>query len=340
MEADKQIEEVVAATKAFAQSLNENSKVVGNMSSLVDVTTTISLSKLDFWERLIREEYSRNIRKPVQSVWKVWSSPTERITWLDIFNWDGYRREKALRALSAGAPNSFFLALALRRLNDWVPAVRCAARDQLPGIVRKSDPDHVAEAICATFAHWSSWGRAKDSDKQAMLNLINGQQLVLALKNKLIDSTSGPMTSLLSQFGRTTQFDEYLLEIAEQAVQPAVRAKAYKCLLERKMVWLEGRKWVWTDKRYCIGRLQAVVGERELKVAVPIKELIERGIDDRSAMVRRLSADNLIKHIEIFGNDADVFANELAMDTSSTVSERGEFALKKLHATAGRNNEN
>ncbi len=330
MEQAKKMDEVVLATRKFAESMKKGRKVIANLSPLVEATENIALTKLEFWERLIRDEYSRHLVRKPSPFWAVLSEPVEIITWLDVFSWDGYKREKALRAVSGEAPNSFFLALALRRLNDWVPAVRSAAREQIPIIVSKTDPTTVAEALCATFQHWSSWGRVEDSDKSAMLDLIRRDEVVQALKKKLTESTCGPMTLLLTQFCRTTYFDKYLVEIADRSVQPAVRAKAYRSLLEGRMVWLEGRKWEWTDIRYCIGRLRAVVGERELTVSVPMKELIERGAEDRSPRVRRISAEYFIKCPEMFGEDVYEYANKFALDPSPSVADRGEFALKKL----------
>lgn len=121
MEQPKKMEEVVLATRKFAESIKTGGKVIANLSPLVESTADIPLGKLDFWERLIRDEYGRHLTRTPSPFWAVLSKPVELITWLDIFSWDGYKREKALRAVSGGAPNSFFLALALRRLNDWVP---------------------------------------------------------------------------------------------------------------------------------------------------------------------------------------------------------------------------
>lgn len=144
---------VISAVKDFANSINSGGKVVGDMSALIDVTDQLPLSSFDFWERLIRSEFSLALRESNPPKWKVWSKPKELVTWLDLISWDGYRREKALRALSGAAPNTFFFSLAVRRLNDWVPEVRKAARDKLPDIARSTNPEYIVGALCVALSN-------------------------------------------------------------------------------------------------------------------------------------------------------------------------------------------
>ena len=101
---------------------------MADMSSLVDVTSQLPLSNLNYWERLIRLEFSSALESSSPPKRKIWSKPSQFLTWLDLISWDGYKREKTLRTITGAAPNSFFFALAIRRLNDWVPQVREAAR--------------------------------------------------------------------------------------------------------------------------------------------------------------------------------------------------------------------
>jgi len=145
-------DEVKSAVKEFASSINSGGKVVADMSALIDVTSHLTLSSFDYWERLIRSEFSLALRESTPPKWKVWSKPKELLTWLDLISWDGYRREKTLRTLSGAAPNTFFFSLAVRRLNDWVPQVRKAAREKLPDIAIATDPEHVVEALCIALS--------------------------------------------------------------------------------------------------------------------------------------------------------------------------------------------
>lgn len=196
-------EQVKSAVKEFAASINWGGKVVADMSLLAEVTSKLPLSNLDYWERLIRGEFSSALESTSQPKWKIWSKPSQFLTWLDLISWDGYKREKTLRTLRGAAPNSFFFALAFRRLNDWVPQVREAAREQLPLIASVSNPAHVVDALCATLFHWNTWGRIGNLEKNALLEIVSSEAMGEALKLKIVSSTSGPMALLFSQVGRT-----------------------------------------------------------------------------------------------------------------------------------------
>ncbi len=300
------------------------------MSELSEVTSQLSLSSFDYWERIIRSEFSSAIRESIPPKWKVWSKPKELVTWLDLISWDGYKREKALRALSGAAPNTFFFSLAVRRLNDWVPQVRKAAREKLPEIASLTDPEYVVEALCVALSNWNSWGRIEEADKEVLLEIICEKEIAKSLRSKLIISASGPMPSLFSQLGRTPMLDGNIEEIARSAIQPSVRAKAYRSLFEGRITWIEGREWVWTDIRYCEGRLKPIVGERKLEIKAPLLDLLKRSSEDRSSIVRRVSAEILIRELDNPGIKVREFAERFALDSSHAVSERGEFALRKL----------
>jgi len=323
-------DKIISSVKGFVNSINSGGKAMADMSELVDVTNKLPFSSLDYWERLIRSEYSSALIELNPPKWKIWSKPKELVTWLDLISWDGHKREKALRVLSGAAPNTFFFALAVRRLNDWVPQVRMVAREKLHEIARSTDPEYVVEALCVVLSNWNSWGRIEDVDKKVLLRIICEQKIAKSLCSRLISSASGPMPSLFSQLGRTPILDGRIEEIASFAIQPSVRAKAYRCLFEGRIVWIEGRKWEWTDIRYCEGRLRAVVAERKIDIKTPLLELLKRSSEDRSSIVRRVSAEILIRELASLGYVARGFAEQFAADKSRSVSERGEFALKRL----------
>lgn len=324
-------DKVLSAVRAFASSISSGSKVVADMSALIDATAELPPENFAYWERLIRYEFDRVLTDVAPPKWKFWANSShELLTWLDLINWDGYRRERVLRTLSGGAPNTFFFSCAIRRLNDWVPEVRKAAREKLPEIAAATNPDYVVAAVCVALANWSSWGRIEQQDKQVLLQIIATDEVAACFRHKIISSSSGPMASLFSQLGRTAILDSYLAEIAQHAAQPSVRAKAYRSLFEGRITWIEARKWQWTDVRYCVGRLNAVMSEREIAVQVPFLELLKCSAGDRSSVVRRVAAEFLIRALETLGDDAKGFAQAFAADKSNPVSERGRFALKQL----------
>jgi hypothetical protein len=321
---------VKSAVWAFAKSLNSGGKVVGDMSSLIDVTSKLPLSGFDYWERFIRAEFSLAIRETAPPSWKIWAKPKELLTWLDLISWDGYKREKTLRTLSGAAPNTFFFSLVVRRLNDWVPQVREAAREKLPVIAKTSNPKFVVEALCITLSNWNSWGRLEEADRKVLLQLICEEELAEILRSKLLTASSGSISSLFSQLGRTPILDEKIEDIAAFAIQPSVRAKAYRSLFEGRISWIEGWKWEWTDIRYCEGKLKPIVAERKLVIQTSLLELLKNSSEDRSSIVRRVSAEFLIRELESLGSVARTFAERFASDKSRSVSERGQFVLRKI----------
>lgn len=321
---------VVKAIKEYALSINVSDNGIGDMTALVNATSELELNNIVYWERLIREEFENALNDSAPAKWKQGLKPKRELHWLDITSLNGYERENSLRSLSGGAPNAFFLVLVIRRLNDWVPQVRKATREVLPLIIENTNSKYVSEILSIVLLNWDSWGRIEEEDKQLLLHIISTEDLAIPLKSKLITSTSGPMPSLFSQLGRTPILDNYLNEIANDAIQPYVRAKAFRSLFEGRMTWVESRKWQLIDKMYGKRKLIPIIGEREIKVQTPFIELLNRSAADRSAAVRQVSAEFVIRNIDSLGNKARAFAEKFATDKSTSVSEQGKFILKKL----------
>jgi len=327
----QQIEDqILAAVSQFSASLNSGGKVIADMSALVEATSRLPLSNLDNWERIIRKGLYLASANSKPAKWKFWTQATPFLTWIDLCSGDGFKRERTLRALSGAAPNGFFFAMAVRRLNDWVPQVRAAACEQLPSIATATKPEDVVDVLCAVFPHWSSWGRMETEGKQTLLEIVSIEAVAYSLKSRLVSGIAGPLASVLTQAGQSSALDAYLPEIASNAIQPSVRAKAYKSLLDGKVVWLAGRKWEWTDIRYCEGRFKPMLCDRPLSVSVSLEETLRAASVDRSALVRRVAGDILIQEASTIGSAALQFATTLASDPHPSVAERGKFVLKKF----------
>jgi hypothetical protein len=67
-----------------------------------------------------------------------------------------------------------------------------------------------------------------------------------------------------------------------------------------------------------------------LEIDTPLINLLKSSSEDRSSIVRRVSAEILIRELGNLGIKARAFAERFALDKSHAVSERGEFALRKL----------
>jgi hypothetical protein len=331
MQTPDNLEEIIKlAVRDFARSIHASSNIIADMTALIAATSYLPLSNLDYWESLIRYEFFLVMERHSPPKWKIWAKPSGMLTWIDLISRDGYKREKTLRTLSGPAPNRFFFALLLRRLNDWVPQVRQAAREKLLLIAQASDPTHIVDALYVTLLHFNSWGRMNESDKKILLSILCRKDVASVFKERILLAPSGPMTFIMSQIGRTPVLDADLSEIAKNAIQPSVRAKAYRSQFEGAMTWCEGRKWEWTDVRYCKGHFKPIISKRELTVVTPLLETLKSASIDLSPMVRRIAAEILIRELKNIGNEAWSMASIFASDRSASVAERGGFALKQL----------
>jgi hypothetical protein len=306
--------------------------VTDAMASLIAETSLLPLDNLDQWERLIRTELWAFESRPSSSWWRFRRKRSSFASWLDLCSGDGFRRERTLRTLSGGAPNAFLLALAVRRLNDWVPQVRAAARESVPRLAECSAPKHVVDALWNVLGHCDTWGRLEAADRQALDQLITIEPVGVELCSRILAATAGPVTKILSQAGRVPTLDHFLKVFAAAAVQPSVRAKAYRSLLDGRVSWVVGRKWRWTDLKWCKGRFEPVIEGRAIREAPNFLGILEMALADRSALVRRVAAEFLIRQLSSIGDNAANIAERLASDPSAYVAERGRFAVATLVA--------
>ncbi|WP_166638754.1 hypothetical protein [Paraglaciecola marina] len=194
-----------------------------------------------------------------------------------------------------------------------------------------SEPSYVADAIFFTLSHWSSWKRIDDSNRNTLLNTLSNREITNHLKMKLLYSSSGPLVLVMSEIGRTCFLDSSLEVIAVKAIQPSLRAKAYRSLFEGKSSWFAGREWEWTDRRYGEGRRKALVATRILTIKIQRLPTLLLAANDRSSLVRRVAAEMLIKELDnLSDNESLGLAKKFSNDPSIAVAERGNFALKKL----------
>lgn len=299
---------------------------------VAQASTAMPLSNLDALEKQVRHELWARAQQ-TRNWWQPWTRAHRHLSWLDLCNADGYVRERTLRCLQA-APSALFLALALRRLNDWVPEVRAAAREHLLRIAAASTPQDVAQALWSVLPTLHSWGRFNAAERQTLEELTALALVSRGLLERILGAPAGPVTSVLVQLARTPLIDTWLKTIAHNAIQPAVRARSFRFLLEGRATWIAGRTWTWTDLKWCKGKFEPVTGERRLQVTYPSPELLEAALRDASPSVRCIAAEMLIKQPAAVGTQAAALAATLASDPSPQVAARGRFAMARL-AEAG-----
>jgi len=283
-------------------------------------TNELPLTGLEKWERSLRLDQVVDTEIPI----------TAR-HWIKLASRNGYIRERSLRSILKPAPNSFLLAIAIRRMNDWVPQVRDTANQVIPRVIELSNPEISVDALSAIFSTWSSWNRIDKFARQLLIGSANSPNLIEPFKSKLMLSSAGPNVLIFTQLGQDSTLDKDLKDIAMNAIQPAVRAKAYSTMFENRFIWSEGLERKWIDKVYGISRMVPKLNSRTLTIRYPFLEILELASLDPSASVRKVAASHLIRNIDIFGNHLSPYASFFSNDGSHAVSYRGKFALEKLN---------
>ncbi|AFY39323.1 hypothetical protein Lepto7376_3084 [[Leptolyngbya] sp. PCC 7376] len=257
---------VLQAVVNLQKAVHEQKETAVALSEFIQITSFLPITKLERWEAWLRSPLHClrrfSLQKTVQSNWPPFTNSSNISPWLDLCSGNGFKREEVLIGIKSDAPNAFLFALVLRRLNDWVPAVCDAARRQVPIIATQTRPEYVVDALWGILSHLSSWGRISKQELEVLLNLLYLPDIAPLISKRIQERPAGPVASIMSQIGRISVLDNDLFDIAENAIQPAVRAKAYRYLLEKKVVWLEGRRWQWSDQYFRDGKYKAVLGTR------------------------------------------------------------------------------
>lgn len=251
---------------------------------------------------------------------------TPKLEYLFLFHRNGHLREAALMRLSEGLPTPFLFAAVAWRLNDWAGPVRQAAARCACQSFPLTDPEVVARAAMALLVRqssWRRWGKEHEPLDQAFARTDVAEHLF----DMLIRDATGPMPSVLRHALRTPALDPYLKRIAHGAVQPHVRAVALDALIQGRSEWPSGYGWQWVDKSIGLRHRITAFDHRTLTVAAARNELIALGVRDRSAAVRRVALDGVMRHL-LGTPEGRKYAALLATDRSASVRERAEFILR------------
>ena len=322
---------VSVAVRNLLRAAKTHTQVASALPDFVEATSQLPISRLEYWEGVIRSESGLLTQRSRFLGLTLFQARRHRslIPWLDCCSYDGYQREKALQALGEGAPNSFLFAILLRRLNDWVPEVRAAARDRIPTIAENTHPKYILEALCGILPHINTWGRSQTESTKVLIDLLGIHDIPLRLSEKLISMTAGPAPSILGQAGRHPAVDSFLPRISKTAIQPAVRAKAYKSQLDGFATWFDGYQPVQTDRYQRKGQFKPVINKRKICIDRSFVEVLAAAANDRSPLVRRVAGNALFYEPGPLSANLLPIAKLLAKDASPSVAERGQFALKR-----------
>lgn len=174
------------------------------LASFIDATQSLPLQAIPRLEAKIRA--ASRIQLPPIRVTKKTSikdilKRAERekphrftVPWFDIFSHNSFRREKALRTVREGAPSVFPLAVFLRRLNDWVPQVRLAARETVDDLLARTDKQIIVEALWYTLPSRDSIRRLKSAEALVLEQIPVRKEVAegLAQRGGLRESSKSP----------------------------------------------------------------------------------------------------------------------------------------------------
>lgn len=252
---------------------------------------------------------------------------TPKLEYLFLFHRNGRLREAALMKLSEGLPTPFLFVAVAWRLNNWAKPVRQAAARCARQCFPLTSPEVVARAAVALLVRqtsWRRWGEERELVDQAFARADVAKHLF----DTLIRNVTGPMPSVLRHALRAPALDSYLKRIVHEAVQPRVRAVALDTLIQGRSEWPSGYGWQWVDKSSGLRQQVTTFDHRTLTVAVAKGELIALGVRDRSAAVRRVALDGVMRHL-LGTPEGREYAALLVADRSSSVRERAEFILRE-----------
>jgi len=191
------------------------------------------------------------------ALWLEWPSPSEQallkrnndFAWLFLFHPSGHVREAALDCINSAPTSPFFFAALAWRLNDWVQPVRRAAERCAERVLHRTAADVAATAALYLLGRRLAWGRWSDEAK-ALDKVFERKDVMAGIALRLTRQPTGALATYLRQALRYPAIDEHLPRIASTAIQPSVRAVAYRCLISGKAAWTVGFEWAWIDKVY------------------------------------------------------------------------------------------
>jgi hypothetical protein len=248
------------------------------------------------------------------------------LEYLFLLHRNGFLREAALKKIAGPIPSPFLFVAVAWRLNDWVESVRTAAADCAARTFPETSPSVAAEAAMVLLQRkdkWLRWGA-----ERAMLDMSFARSDVAEeLAGRFAKAATGPCATILRQALRGGAIDKHLHCLAQEAIQPAVRAVAANTLIDGFASWPSGRRWRWTDKSMGIRRMESVFEKRAVTVHTDRRLQIATALRDRSAAVRNAAIAALIRYRaeipEVFSLAASVLN-----DPSRRVRERAEFLLQ------------
>jgi hypothetical protein len=331
--------ELAEALRSIGAKLEKRAHIQDDLEKGISLLNALPASAVGRAEKEIVESarlyhyWRRSNPGPAsQATWSADLDQLERLPdlqYLFVFHGDGTIREAALRKIAGGLPSPFLFAAVAWRLNDWALPVRKAAAECARRTFPLTAADVIARAAVTLLSREHSWARWTD-ERAILLETFGRSEVALSLADIIGSQPTGGVTAVLRRALQLESFDPHLQYLAQDAVQPTVRALALQTLIDGVARWPRGFEMQWIDKSMGRERRVKTFNERALSIELsqlPMtsrRQLIVRGSLDRSAIVRKIALDGLIRfRSEI--PDAREIAAPLMSDRAAYVRERAQF---------------
>ncbi len=213
-----------------------------------------------------------------------------------LFHGSGYLREAALDLLDGPLDQPILCYGVAQRLNDWVPAVRVAAKAAMARCYPETATGTLAPAVWALMLNAAGWQRWGDGYTQFMGQVLSRQGLVAVLIEDCLRAFPGS-GRIFRALGQSPHVDLMLDQVARAAREPYLRAMAVECIAEGQVWWPTGGKVKrWLDRSMGHYRLDPELDHRPLTVSVDLATFLKKALADPAAVVRRRAMDALIQH--------------------------------------------
>ena len=244
-----------------------------------------------------------------------------------LFCPDGYIREAALNQLSSTS-SAFVLTAVAYRLNDWAEPVRRAAKVCAGRVFASAPVEAVAEAALFLAERKSFWTRG-EAELALLDDAFSRPDVVDALSGLILSGHAGAVSRAFSHTLASDVLDHRLLDFATRATNPAVRVIAARALIDGETSRRVGYDRQWIDKTYNLSRRVPRFASRPVPRPQPVEALIALTAHDRSAAVRRVAAEGLVRFRHEI-KDPRPLLTLLKDDRSPSVRQRIQFVADDL----------
>ena len=250
------------------------------------------------------------------------------LAFLFLFHSNGYLREAALAKIDGPLESAFWFTAIARCTNDAVEEVRFAAEACAQRTFPKTDAATIVEAALFLCDNAPNWGRRR-AEPSILERTLTRLDIEAALAELVLTTRDSRCVPLLRYLLRYAVVDKYLHRWFRSASLPWVRAVSLKTLLTGEATWQTGLERHWIDKSMGVYRMLPGVGRRPVEHGHSRAALISQGFEDRSATVRRVALDGLIRSRDQLPA-LTAMVRKALHDRNRAVRDRAEYLARQL----------